>query len=246
MAQPLTNPFCHANQMIMDLYNFLQVDNIDTAQIVNLVIRFGFNIVFAALIILFIYKKNNRNKDFAFTLFSFNLIIFALCTILSNVELSIGSGFGIFAVFTMMRYRSEQLQIKDMTYLLIVVGLGFVNSTYQGSIGPAEIIFLNVSITLSLYILEKTLMNHNLVKQKIKYNNLDLLKVGNKPLLRKDLEEKIGARVVSVDVESVNYLEGSANLMVKYNRNINNFSQPYVLNNHENSTEEKPFLVKGI
>ncbi len=222
------------------------MDSITVTQVLNLVIRFIFNVGFSALIILFIYKKNSRNTEFAFTLFSFNLIIFALCTILNNVELSIGSGFGLFAVFTMMRYRSEQLQIKDMTYLLVVVGLGFVNSTYKCTIGPAEILFLNVSIALSLYILEKTLLSHNLVKQKIKYNQLDLLKVGNKPLLRQDLEEKIGARVVSVDVESVNYLEGSANLIVKYNRDISNFSQPYVINNHENSVEEKPMLVKGI
>lgn len=232
--------------MIMDLFNALQMDSITATQVLSLIVRFIFNVGFSALIILFIYKKNSRNKEFAFTLFSFNLIIFALCTILNNVELSIGSGFGLFAVFTMMRFRSEQLQIKDMTYLLIVVGLGFVNSTYKGSIGPAEILFLNVSIAISLYILEKTLLNHNLVKQKIKYNHLDLLKVGNKLLLRQDLEEKIGAKVVSVDVESVNYLEGSANLIVKYNRDISNFSQPYVINNYENSVEEKPMLVKGI
>lgn len=222
----------------MDLYHLFQFDNIDANQVLSLVLRFFFNIGIATLIILIVYKKNNQNREFSFTLFSFNLIIFALCTILNNVELSIGSGFGLFAVFTMMRYRSEQLQIKDMTYLLIMVGLGFVNSTFQGSIGPIEIMFLNVSIFISLYILEKLIFNQDLIKQKIKYNRLDLLKVGNKRLLRRDLEEKIGAKVLDVNIESVNYLDGSANINVKYMRDNTNFSQPWILNNSSNGIKE--------
>lgn len=125
----------------MNLYHLFGVDNFEAIQISSLVLRFIFNIGVASLIILFVYLRNNQNREFTFTLFSFNLIIFALCTILNNIELSIGSGFGLFAVFTMTRYRSEQLQIKDMTYLLIMVELGFVNSTFEGSIGPVEIAF---------------------------------------------------------------------------------------------------------
>lgn len=222
----------------MELYHLFQFDNINANQVISLVLRFFFNIGIATLIILVVYKKNNQNREFSFTLFSFNLIIFALCTILNNVELSIGSGFGLFAVFTMMRYRSEQLQIKDMTYLLIMVGLGFVNSTFQGPIGPIEIVFLNVSIFISLYILEKLIFNQDHIKQKIKYNRLDLLKIGNNRLLRRDLEEKIGAKVLDVNIESVNYLDGSANIYVKYKRDNTDFSQPWVLNNSSNGIKE--------
>lgn len=222
----------------MYLYHLFQFDNIDANQVISLVLRFFFNIGIATLIVLLVYKKNNKNRDFSFTLFSFNIIIFSLCTILNSVELSIGSGFGLFAVFTMMRYRSEQIQIKDMTYLLIMVGLGFVNSTFQGPIGPIEIMFLNVSIFISLYILEKLIFNHDLVKQKIKYNRLDLLKVGNMTLLRRDLEEKIGAKVEDVNIESVNYMDGSANIYVRYKRDNTDFSQPWVLNNSSNTIKE--------
>ena len=223
----------------MDLYQIFKMETFDAVQAVSLVLRFMFNLGMASLIILFIYKRNNQNREFAFTLFSFNLIIFSLCTILNNVELSIGSGFGLFAVFTMMRYRSEQLQIKDMTYLLILVGLGFINSTFKGSIGPVEIMFLNVAMFISLKLLEKYLFSHKVIKQKIKYNQLELLKVGKKPHLRRDLEEKIGARIVDVSVESVNYLEGSANLIVKYNRDKIEFSQPWVVSNHPINENDK-------
>jgi len=238
----------HPNQTIMDLFELLHLDKFNPILLAGLVLRFLFNIGMASVLILFVYRRNCQNKEFAFTLFSFNMIIFALCTILNNVELSIGSGFGLFAVFTMMRYRSEQLLIKDMTYLLIVVSLGFINSTFQGSIGPFEIVFLNIAMIIFLFILEKSIFNQKLVNQKIKYEKLELLKVGNKMLLRQDLESRIGARVVDVKVESVNYLEGSSNIIVKYNRDIERFTQQYVFPNKTDETkeEEESALIKGI
>jgi hypothetical protein len=202
----------------------------------------------AAALIILVYRRNSQNKEFAFTLFSFNMIIFALCTILNNVELSVGSGFGLFAVFTMMRYRSEQLQIKDMTYLLVLVALGFINSTFQGSIGPFEIMFLNISMIAFLLVLEKTLFNRKIVKQKIKYDNLDLLKVGNQSMLRKDLEDKLGARIEHIQIDSINYPEGSANLVVKYNRKEPVLSSPVIFRKQveEEQKSKDKLLVKGL
>lgn len=230
----------------MNLNDVFHLDNFNSLLLMGLVLRFVFNVSMAAILILFVYRRNCRNKEFAFTLFSFNMIIFALCTILNNVELSIGSGFGLFAVFTMMRYRSEQLQIKDMTYLLILVGLGFINSTFQGPIGPFEIIFLNVAMIAFLIVLEKLLFNQKLVKQKIKYDKLDLLKVGNQSMLRSDLEEKIGARVADVQVDSVNYPDGFASITVKYNRNEPVPTQPVIFKNQGEQESEDKLLVNGL
>lgn len=229
----------------MDLFEILQLETFNPNIFAGLVLRFIFNIGVSSILILFVYRNNSKNKEFGFTLFSFNVIIFALCTILNNVELSIGSGFGLFAVFTMMRYRSEQLQIKDMTYLLIIVALGFINSTFRGTIGVVEIVFMNISLIAFLYILEKSFFKQGLIKLKIKYERLDLLKVGNKHLLHQNLEEKIGAHVVDVNVESVNYIDGSANIIVKFDRDKTNFSLPFVLNNKPKSMEkeEEPFLI---
>ena len=223
----------------MELVELLHLETFNPILLTGLVLRFLFNTAMAAVLILAVYKRNCQNKEFAFTLFSFNMIIFALCTILNNIELSIGSGFGLFAVFTMMRYRSEQLQIKDMTYLLVLVGMGFINSTFQGPIGPFEIMFLNFAMIGFLYILEKSIFNQKLVKQKIKYEQLELLKVGNKSALRKDLEGRIGARVVDVKVDSVNYLDNSANLVVRYNRDAIDISPQYVFPSKESEDDKK-------
>jgi hypothetical protein len=195
------------------------ISNIQLDNLLEMILRFGFNALMAGAILLLIYRRFSENKEFTFTLFIFNFIIFALCTILNNVELSIGSGFGLFAIFTMMRYRSEQLNIKDMTYLLVMVGLGFVNSTFRGNIGPAEIAFLNIAIGSSLYIFEKTIFTHNLKKQKIKYDKLELLKPRYTNLLKKDLSLRLGKEVTEVKVESVNFIDGYASLTVHYENN---------------------------
>ncbi len=230
----------------MDFGQLMNIDDFSIISFAGLAARFVFNAIMAAALILLVYRKNSTNKDFCFTLFSFNMIIFALCTILNNVDLSIGSGFGLFAVFTMMRYRSEQLQIKDMTYLLILIGLGFVNATISDLIGPIEIMFLNLSTGLSLFVLEKTMFNHHLINQKIKYSDLELIKMENRPLLKKDLESKLGAKVVNIQIDSINFLDGWANLMVKYNPHSIVRSNHYAIKDN-NSFEEKrePVMMKG-
>lgn len=129
-----------------------------------------------------------------------------------------------------------------------MVAMGFINSTFKGSIGSIEIVFLNIGMITFLYILERSIFSQRLIKQKIKYEKLDLLKVGNRTLLRKDLEDRIGAQVIDVKVESVNYLEGSANIVVRYNRDKTEISHRYVFPNpseHRKAKEEK-FLVKGL
>jgi hypothetical protein len=234
----------------MDFEQLLNTENFDIINITSLAIRFVFNAIMAASIILLVYRRNSNNKDFCFTLFSFNMIIFALCTILNNVNLSIGSGFGLFAVFTMMRYRSEQLQIKDMTYLLILIGLGFVNATVSNVIGPVEIAFLNISTGISLYVLEKLMFDRNLASQKIKYGDLELIKMENRPLLRKDLESRLGARVAKIDITYINFMDGFANLIVKYNPHSTARSNHYMLknkqkNNHPTLEKEDHVLLEG-
>jgi hypothetical protein len=233
----------------MDIFQLLQLDNFAPEVLAGLAVRFIFNVGMATVLILLVYRRNSKNEEFTFTLFAFNIIIFALCTILNNVELSIGSGFGLFAVFTMMRYRSEQMHVKDMTYLLVVVGLGFVNSTFQDIIGLIEIAFLNIGILIILFILEKGIFSRKLSTQKIKYENLEFLKLGNKLLLRQDLENRIGAQVVDVKIESVNYVDGCANLVVSYNQDNVKNEPNYVISpkiNGHLKKEKKAVFVQGM
>ncbi len=184
--------------------------------LLDLSIRLIFNGLIAFSILHFIYKRYNKKKSFIFNLFIFNLIIFGLSTVLTRIDLSVGSGFGLFAIFTMMRYRSEQINMKDMAYLLIMIGLGFINSAGYEVIGYDEILFLNLIIVGVVYGLEKAYFSKRKNSQKIKYDKIELLKPKYNHLLFRDLSLRMGKEVFEVKTVNVNFIEGYATLKVYY------------------------------
>jgi hypothetical protein len=139
-----------------------------------------------------------------------------LSTVLTRIDLSVGSGFGLFAIFTMMRYRSEQINMKDMAYLLIMIGLGFINSAGYDVIGYEEILFLNIVVVGVVYGLERSYFANRKNSQKIKYDKIELLKPKYINLLHRDLSLRLGKEVIGVKTENVNFLEGFATLKVYY------------------------------
>lgn len=159
---------------------------------VDLILRLLFNSAVSFSILHFIYKQYNKKKSFIFNVFIFNLIIFGLSTVLSRIELSVGSGFGLFAIFTMMRYRSEQINMKDMAYLIIMIGLAFINSTGYDVVGIEGIILLNFLIPGVVFSLEKIYFTNRKNSQKIKYDKIELLKPKFIHLLHRDLSLRLG------------------------------------------------------
>lgn len=185
-----------------------------TPAIIDLIVRLVFNSVVAFFILHFVYKQYNKKKTFIFNLFIFNLVIFGLSTVLTRINLSVGSGFGLFAIFTMMRYRSEQINMKDMAYLLIMIGLGFINSSSSDVIGYDEIVLLNFVIAGVVYALEKSYFSNRKNSQKIKYDKIELLKPKYNHLLKRDLSLRLGKEVIEVKTDNVNFIEGYATLKV--------------------------------
>lgn len=188
---------------------------------VDLIVRLVFNSTIAFIILHFVYKQYNKKTTFIFNLFIFNLIIFGLSTVLTRIDLSVGSGFGLFAIFTMMHYRSEQINMKDMAYLLIMIGLGFINSAGYDVIGYEEIVLLNFVITGVVFGLEKAYFSNKKNSQKIKYDKIELLKPKYMHLLKRDLSLRLGKEVIEVKTDNVNFIEGYATLKVFYGDDYN-------------------------
>ncbi len=183
---------------------------------IELLIRLIFNTVVSFVILHFIYQQYNKKRSFVFNLFIFNLVIFGLSTVLTRIELSVGSGFGLFAIFTMMRYRSEQINMKDMAYLLIMIGLGFINSAGSNVVSYEEILILNAVIGGGVFGLEKIYFSNRKNSQKIKYDKIELLKPKFNHLLKRDLSLRLGKEVLEVKAVNVNFIEGYATLKVYY------------------------------
>jgi hypothetical protein len=184
--------------------------------LMDMFIRLTFNSAIAFIILHFVYKQYNKKRSFIFNLFIFNLIIFGLSTVLTRIDLSVGSGFGLFAIFTMMRYRSEQIGMKDMAYLLIMIGLGFINSADYKVVGYEEIVFLNLVVVLTVFVLEKVYFANRKNSQRIQYDKVELLKPKYVHLLHRDLSLRLGKEVIEVKIDNVNFLEGHATLKVYY------------------------------
>jgi len=200
---------------------FIQVD---IENLISLAIRLAINFLVAFLLIFRIYRTSAVRKPFIFSLFMFNLIIFIMGNMFNNVLISVGSGLGLFAIFTMLRYRSEALELKEMTYLFLLIAVGFINAI-GGEISIYELLLLNVAIILLTYCLEKSCLSQRIHIKKIKYNNLEHIKPEEKNQLLMDLFVKTGIKAKDVEIDSINFPENCANMTLYYLEENNNGSE---------------------
>src|SRR5690554_6827032 len=119
---------------------------IDFDSFFEMVIRFSINLIVAFIVIRKIYYPIHKRKDYLFTYFLFNILIFFVCILLNGVKLKLGFAFGLFAIFGILRYRTEQLPIKEMTYLFMIIAIAIVNSLSDAKVSLAELLLVNGTI----------------------------------------------------------------------------------------------------
>ncbi|MCO6481356.1 MAG: DUF4956 domain-containing protein [Flavobacteriales bacterium] len=180
----------------------------------ELVSKFALDAAVVFILIRLIYFPVHRKKENLFTYFVFNLLIFFLCILMNNVKLSVGFGFGLFAIFSVIRYRTEQVEIKDMTYLFAVITVAVVNSLAGKKISWAELAFANGMILLMVYLLERVWLTRHEAMRHLIYERIDLIKPENKALLYADLEKRLGIKVSRVEVGRIDLLRDTAQLRV--------------------------------
>ena len=182
----------------------------------ELVSKFALDAAVVFILIRLIYYPVHRKKENLFTYFVFNLLIFFLCILMNNVKLSVGFGFGLFAIFCVIRYRTEQVEVKDMTYLFAVITVAVVNALAGKKISWAELVFANGMILLLVYLLEQVWLTRHEAMRHLVYERIDLIKPENKARLYADLEERLGIRVSRVEVGRIDLLRDTAQLRVFY------------------------------
>lgn len=182
----------------------------------ELVTRFFFHLLALYILVRKIYFPHSKRKDYVFTYLIFGVIVFFICILLLNVKLELGFALGLFAVFTLLRYRTAPIPLREMTYLLIVIGLSVINSLATKKISYAEIVFTNMTILYTTYLFDKAWFHMHEYSQLIYYEKIDLIKPEKRNELIKDLKERTGLDIIKVDVEEVNFLRDSAQLTVHY------------------------------
>lgn len=173
------------------------------------------------VLVRFIYYPIYKNKELFFTFIIFNMIIFLISFLLNKVDLSIGAAFGLFAVFSMLRYRTENISIKDMTYLFLSIAIGLVSAVtkVKGVPDHLEYVFaaiINAATLLITYILESNVFLKKEMSQLITYENIDLVQSERHEELLSDIRRRTGINAHRISIQRINFLKDAADIKIYY------------------------------
>ena len=183
-------------------------------ELLNLIIRFGFNLSVAFIIIKLIYQRDHNNNDFVFTYFMFNSLIFFFASILGSMTVNLGFAFGLFAVFAILRYRTDPIPIKEMTYLFIVITIGVINALSSSEVSYAELLFTNTALVVLTYFLETYWQNNLLVRHTVEYEIIENIKPENHEKLLLDLEDRTGLSIKHFEIGRINFLRDTVQIRI--------------------------------
>ena len=192
------------------------IDLFDQDDLIKLLFKFSINLIFLIVIIRFIFYKSKDEKDYIFTFSMFNVLTFFICYLLRKVPMEMGFALGLFAVFGILRYRTETVPIRQMTYLFIVIGLSMINSLSNKSISWVEIVLANSIITGVTYFIDKLCFNDILQKKTIIYEKIELIKPNQEAALKDDLESRTGLSIHCIEVGSIDFLRDTAKITIYF------------------------------
>ena len=188
-----------------------------SSELLHLITRFGFNLLIAFIIIKLIYQRNHSNNlDFVFTYFMFNSLIFFFAFLLGNITINMGFAFGLFAVFAILRYRTDPIPIKEMTYLFIVITIGVINALSGNEVSYTVLLFTNITLVVLTYFLETYWQKNLLIRMTVEYEKIENIKPENRDALLADLKERTGLNIQSLEFRRMNFLRDTARIRIYY------------------------------
>jgi len=182
----------------------------------TLILRLSINLLFLMVVIRYLYYPKAKRKDYLFTYFLIGFMTFFLCFGLKKLDIDTGMGLGLFAIFGIIRYRTNTIEIKEMTYLFIVIGLSVINSLASNKISIAELLLINVSACLLTYLIEYVFLLRNESQKIILFEQIELIKSLNKSELKLNLEERTGLKINRIEIGKINYLNDTADIKIFY------------------------------
>lgn len=181
----------------------------------QLLFRFAINLLVCWLIIGRFYYRKSQRRDYYFTFMLFSITIFFLIFLMDNVKVQMGFALGLFAIFGMIRYRTESIPIREMTYLFVAIGISVINGLAM-TVSYAELGITNLILVLAVWLFEFAKGRKRIETKIINYDKIDLIKEGREDELKADLVERTGLDITNVEVGYINFLKDTAFLKVSY------------------------------
>lgn len=203
----------------IEQFRFLDIKIINVSDFSELLVRFVFNIIVLLLIVRYLYAKNSNRKDFFFSYFAVGITVFLLCFLLENVKLELGFALGLFAVFGIIRYRTDTIPIKEMTYLFVVIGISVVNALANKKVSYAELLVTNTFVVLGLYFLEKVLRLKQEGSLEILYERIENIQTQNQSELLADLKDRTGIAIKRYQIKRIDFMRDVAYINIFFDNN---------------------------
>lgn len=189
-----------------------------TADLLTLAQGAALNLAVALLIVRGIYYPRTRNRNHVFAFLAFNTVIFFVLGLLTSVELSIGVGFGLFAIFSVLRYRTEETPIREMTYLFVLIALPVMNAVLMPTGALASLLFANGMVAAVLFVLERGWGFRYEASSRVVYERIELIQPERRAELLADLRQRTGLPVRRIDVGEINFLRDTAEITLYYDQ----------------------------
>ena len=187
--------------------------------IITLAMRFAFNLAATFAIVVLLYARISRRKEFYFSYFAISIAVFLLVFLLESVKIELGFALGLFAIFGIIRYRTDAIPPKEMTYLFIIIAVSVINALSKDYLGYVELTFVNLLLVLALWALEKILMMKRENSLLIVYEKIENMHLDKEAEMLKDLEERSGVKITRYQIDKIDYLRDIACITIYFNNN---------------------------
>lgn len=177
-------------------------------------IRLLIDLISILVLVRLIYFRIYKKKDYLFTFIIFNVIIFIITYLLNKVDLSMGAAFGLFAVFSMLRYRTEGISTKDMTYLFIVIAVGLICAVSKASY--FELAIINIILISFVYALDGNWLVKNEMSQNVQYEKIENIKPENREALMDDLRKRTGLNIHRISINKIDFLRDTSVIRIYF------------------------------
>ena len=193
----------------------LHASIIDAEGSIQFMLRLSLDLIFACIVTFAVYMKRYGRNEYIFTYIMFNVITFTLCFSLRQVPIELGFALGLFAVFGILRYRTEPIRIHDLTYLFIVIGIGIYNAVANNQVSLGELLIVNTVISGLPSILESRLQLHQFSSMNILYDNLKHLH-STEEVLKDELSQRTGKSVHRFRINKIDLLRETVDITIIY------------------------------
>jgi len=198
----------------------LSINILNSSSILDMILRYCLNMVVTVFVINYVYFKTTGKRSYVFTFIMISTTVFFLCFLLGSIDLQLGFALGLFAIFGIIRYRTDTIPIREMTYLFLVITISVINALARRDVSFTDIAFTNVALMATTWVMEKVWMSRHKARRTIVYDRLDLIHPSKHHLLKEDIKNRVGVEIIDFKIGQIDFTKNSSRLTIFYKENL--------------------------